>query len=668
MTDFENKIVGRIRIHGDNIVECDRCLELIAEAFSAEARLLPSDPFRPAFAIIREGRPLFSVDLIPGHGRWHVDLQQMLRAHGAPLREATDVLIAKVSPDGKTELMVAALEFCSALPAGNNAWQRNGRALACAAVGIPYLYFAEVGGVELDGNRSVKAPRFPNPIVPFSYLTASRTYGVACLPIYEPSPSSTAEIRASFAPSFGVAVGRRLVNAIIGGESHAQSEAELTERALLAVEILSAQRSRTDTLRGLEWKELLNQESAQEKARWLERHNIPWVRQTSGKVKISGTFRVLTGLFESASSLAVGAGAIPICLIPQAKCEQLARKVQRLYRGALGADFIAWLAANAQPLIVVWITGFKPRGDDSRPDRGLVPLARMLFGSEARILSIVSGPGKAKMWRDFRSDPARLANENGLWEAVFNVSDAILADSATLQPSPHAILTNRQADIRHTMVAFPAVKAPRRFTEHDVDSVLHLLFTRCAAGRVFEAMCNPPGGDWSGVTLRDFASGDEYRWTSLPRVSGKAGKRPDHVIEIGEQPGRVVLVAIESKDSAVSLEDRVGLRMKKYMQDLIGSPPTISKKVAGGWALYSGGRVDLVAETISAGAFCWCSLANLENSLTRGQLDAAFALEFTSGEEASLLHIKTNANAGFLIPIIREAAEKFGGRLKIQIH
>ena len=150
------------------------------------------------------------------------------------------------------------------------------------------------------------------------------------------------------------------------------------------------------------------------------------------------------------------------------------------------------VAANAQPLIVVWITGFKPRGDDSRPDRGLVPLARMLFGSEARILSIVSGPGKAKMWRDFRSDPARLANENGLWEAVFNVSDAILADSATLQPSPHAILTNRQADIRHTMVAFPAVKAPRRFTEHDVDSVLHLLFTRCAAGRVFEAMCNPP--------------------------------------------------------------------------------------------------------------------------------------------------------------------------------
>ena len=111
-----------LRIHGDNIVECDRCLLLIAEAFSAVSKLLPSDPFRPAFEIVQGGRTLFGVDLIPGHGRWQVNLQQMLRAHGAPVREATDVLITRLSDDGKTELILAALEFCSALPAGNNAW------------------------------------------------------------------------------------------------------------------------------------------------------------------------------------------------------------------------------------------------------------------------------------------------------------------------------------------------------------------------------------------------------------------------------------------------------------------------------------------------------------------------------------------------------------------
>ena len=59
-------------------------------------------------------------------------------------------------------------------------------------------------------------------------------------------------------------------------------------------------------------------------------------------------------------------------------------------------------------------------------------------------------------------------------------------------------------------------------------------------------MCNPPGGDWSGVTLLDFGSGAEYRWTSLPRVSGKDGKRPDHVIEFARAAGQPIKVASEA--------------------------------------------------------------------------------------------------------------------------
>ena len=337
---------AKFRIHGDNIIECDRCLDLIAHAFAAQAKLVSSDAFRPAFEIVKDGSVLFGIDLIPGHGRWQIDLQQMFREHGAPLREATDVVLTKLSSDGKTEQIVAALEFCSALPAGNNAWQRNGRALACAAVGIPYLYFAEVGGVELDEGRVVKASRFPNPIVPFSYLTASRAYRVVCLPVYAPSPSSDAKTRADFALSFGVEIGERLVRAVIEGTSHAQAEAELTSRALLMVEILSAGRKRADTLRGKEWSEFLNQPTAQEKARWLERRNLSWTRKVSDKVRVSATFPDLVKLFELASSLAVGAGSIPICLIPQSNCAGLAKKLQQLYGTRLNDDFIAWLASN----------------------------------------------------------------------------------------------------------------------------------------------------------------------------------------------------------------------------------------------------------------------------------------------------------------------------------
>ena len=464
----------KFRIHGDNIVECDRCLDLLAQAFDAQVRFLPSDPFRPAFELAKDGKILFGVDLIPGHGRWQINLQKMFREHGAPLREATDVLIARVSDDGKTELVVAALEFCSALPAGNNAWQRNGRALVCAVVGIPYLYFADVGGVELDAGRSVKASRFPNPIVPFSYLTASRAYRVICLPVYAPSPSSDAIIRADFEKSFGEEIGRRLVRAIIEGTSQAQ--------------------------------------------------------------------------------------------------------------------------------------------------------------------------------------------------AVFNLSDAILADSATLRDRPHAMLTKRSAVARRTLVAFPAVTSPDKFSEHDVDSALHLLFSRSGDKNVFEVMCNPPGGDWSGITLRNFISSAEHRWTSLPRVSGIDGKRPDHVVQIDQQKGRTILVAIESKDTAGKIEERVGRRMKKFTHDLIAIAPTIAKPHKGKWTPYSGEPLNLVSEVISAGAFCWESLAKLEDSLKRGELEATFAFEFHSGEQPSLLHVKTRANADFLVPIVRKAAENFGGRLKVQIY
>lgn len=664
----DDKTIRRLRFHGDNIVECDRCLELITEAYSAKARLLPSDPYRPAFAVEKDDRILFFVDLIPGHGRWQIDLQQVIRDHGAPLREATDVLLTQVSPDGKTELIIAALEFCSALPAGNNAWQRNGRALACATVGIPYLYFAEVGGVELDAGRVVKAPRFPNPIVPFSYLTASQAYRVLCLPVYAPSSSSTPQITAQFGSTFGVDIGRELLRAIVDGEPQADKETELTRRALLAVEVLSAQRVSTDTLRGEEWRRLLEQSGVQNRARWLERRNMAWVRKVSEKVRVSDSFPRLVRLFESGSAIAVGARGIPICLIPQARVVELGRNLGALYGDALAHDFRNWLSTAKWPLVIVWITGFKPRGDDSRPDRGLVPLARMLFGSEAKILSIVSGPGKPEMWRAFQRDAASLAKSNGLWEAVFNLSDAILADSATLRPNPLAMLTNRSTVVRRTIAAFPAVDSTIAFSEHDVDSALHLLFTRCAGQNVFEVMCNPPGGDWSGCTLQDFATGAEYRWTSLPRVSGKGGKRPDHVVQIALQRGLTVLVAIESKDAAGKLEDKVGRRMKKYLSDLMRKPPVTSRTANGNWSLHSGEARVPISEIVSVGAYCWDGLVKLEKSLIDAELDAALAFDFSSGKQATLLHIKASANAGFLVPVIQDAAKHFGGRLKVQVH
>ncbi|MEY4904750.1 MAG: hypothetical protein RLZZ292_2565, partial [Bacteroidota bacterium] len=171
---MKSKKQVRLRIHGDNIIECERALRLIALAYSAEIVSVSKILHLPIFTLVKDNKILFSIDLLAGHERWNVSIASELAKHGAPLREATDAYITKVDEDKNEEEILLAIEFCSALPAGNNAWQRSGRALTCSEIGIPYFYFAEIGGVELEEDRSVKAPRFPNPIVPFSYLTASK--------------------------------------------------------------------------------------------------------------------------------------------------------------------------------------------------------------------------------------------------------------------------------------------------------------------------------------------------------------------------------------------------------------------------------------------------------------------------------------------------------------
>lgn len=94
----------------------------------------------PSYSVQTKDKEIFEIELLGGHDRWNVNFNTELTKYGAPLREATDAYITKVSKDSKTEELLLAIEFCNALPAGNNAWQRNGRAVTCAEIGIPYFY------------------------------------------------------------------------------------------------------------------------------------------------------------------------------------------------------------------------------------------------------------------------------------------------------------------------------------------------------------------------------------------------------------------------------------------------------------------------------------------------------------------------------------------------
>jgi hypothetical protein len=660
----------KFRIHGDNIIECERALKLIVSAYNATAISKPSSIFMPLFSINTKGKELFEVELLGGHDRWNVNFNTELIKYGAPIREATDAYITRVSEDSKTEELLLAMEFCNALPAGNNAWQRNGRAVTCAEIGIPYFYFAEIGGVELDADRNVKAPRFPNPIVPFSYLTSSKSLNVVSVPIYEAHPAITNLLRKKFTHIFGVEASLDLLKCIIEQSQISDAIDLLIEKGTTLVKILSNDRKRIDTFRSMEWEEFLKITSGQKKAEWIK--NNPnkqiWRKKSSDKVSVTETFKTLLSDTQSLDCLSIGAKEIPICLIANGNVKKFAILLKKTYPKESIIELANSISRKNKPFIVVWITGFKPRGDDSRPDRGLVPLARMLFGNDIDILTIVFGPAGKQTWKTFKENPSKLATDNGLWQAIINLSNYVLADSSTSEYGVLTYLVDRDLVRKKVRVVFNAAKPNGSFSEHDVDTAIHTLFSRQMSANIFESMCNPPGGDWSGISYWDFTDETEYRWTSLPRVSATKAKRPDHIIQINSQKDNVFLV-IESKNNAKDLEENIGNRLTEYVKALFKIAPTAFKETKSEWNLFSGKKSPLPNPvSISGGAFCYKNLDEIKKSMKDGKLDFIFAFEFKDNGSPTIGHVLLSDKSQFLRNILNVISSQFSSGIEIKIH
>ncbi len=658
----------KLRIHGDNIIECERTLHLIATAYQTEIKRKSQCLYLPEFELIKNGKIIASVELFAGHDRWNMSIAKVLADYGSPLREATDAYITKLNADGTKEELFLAIEYCNALPAGNNAWQRNGRAISCAELNIPYLYFAEIGGVELDEDRNVKAPRFPNPIVPFSYLTASLSLKVVCIPVYESHPAITEDLRKTFTTVFGLKESLKLIKALLDETDTTKPLDNLIDKGTALVKILSDERKRIDTLKDDEWASFLKNTTGQQKANWLSKFtkHLVWKKKQSEKVNVTSTFKKLLTQTQKLNCLSVGASEIPICLIPTEKLTDFATLIQKIYPKQKA--FHKTLTELGKPLLIVWITGFKPRGDDSRPDRGLVPLARMLFGNSIDILSVVFGPAKPTTWKIFKQSPEKLALDNGLWQAVIGLSNFVFADSPTSEFGELFYEISRQLKRNTKPVIFESASATNKYSEQDTDTAIHSLFSKQEKLGIFESMCNPPGGDWSGVSVLDFKTLEEYRWTSLPRVSAVEGKRPDHVIQIVTTK-ELIFLAIESKDNAKDLEKEIGTRLVTYLKELLKVAPTAHKIKAKDWKLYENTKTPITKfKTFSGAAFCFKSVDEIDNEMEKGNLDFVMAFEFKPQKQKSILHLKTTVQSQFLVGLLAEINKQFVSGLKIEIH
>ena len=131
-----------LSIFGDNILECERMFELISSSFPELA--CKKQELNPIYApkkSIFNSNLYIDIQLFPDYksnDRWgDKSILTILQEKGAKLTEAPDIVLTE-SINGKENILLA-IEFSSAIPAGNQSWQRAGRALSFSEVNIPYL-------------------------------------------------------------------------------------------------------------------------------------------------------------------------------------------------------------------------------------------------------------------------------------------------------------------------------------------------------------------------------------------------------------------------------------------------------------------------------------------------------------------------------------------------
>ena len=637
----------KLNVHGDNIVECDRLFRYVCSGLGVSAEQVsgPVDSVTcPAYVVKLDGRRIL-FQFLPGYGegRWNQDIVGFVKRSGL-LREAADAVLTRVE-DG-AERPLAAVEFCGALPAGNQAWQRHGRALSFAQAGIPYFFVAELGGFELDANRERIAPRMPNPAVPFSLLALTLNRGSVCLPVYEPNAGAAPNTINRYRSVFGGQKLREFLGLVVLGRDTAQTVADLCEKCIGLVKLLASARRQQDSLTAEEWQQAHDSISTGRSIPdfLMETKRLAWSKRAS--VERTPTAQEFMDL-GSRYGFGLTSSSLPMSFVPKSRRAAFADETKKLYP-SVGRKFVEWLANDRESLAIAWLMGFKPKGDDARPDRGLPPMVRMLAGPDVQLLTFVYGPVPVAHLERLGTNRTLLARDNGLWEAILAVSDGVLVDSMTKPKSlPHEHLRGaHDTASREIPERLHVVPRVRRLGEQDVDTALHVAFKFLGEGFVFEGMCNPPGGDWSGISFRWGSAAPEFRWLTLPRVSADRGKRPDHVFAVFGHGGSVVCLCVESKEEAHALDANIGPRLRDYVEALLDTPPSIYRQEPGAWRVHGSSWRCPDTTFASAGAYLGVEQDPFHGLSGSTGLDIQMGLEFRQDARHCVLHLRGETALG----------------------
>lgn len=627
--------MSTFRLHGDNIIECERIANLLLKYCNPSSIERGFTSLACPYIIVHATFPIdfiFKVEFFPGfnkshNDRWESNILDLLKAEGCFLDETPDIIFTELN-DNRENILVA-LEFCSALQAGNQAWQRSGRAYSVGRAHCPYIYLLDFVKYELDTQtRSRKRLRFPNPAVVYSYISHSyhtqNFISQAYLKAEEFQPNFDKLLENFSEVIFGEQqVAEFLLQKMVHGNTE-ELEKSLLEKNFKMVEFLSSIEDKNSFTKS-DWQNIAAENT--DIVNYSKDKKLSYKKKIAEKSMFgkAGEFRDICSKY----AIGVASNDLPFGLIPADKKADFGTEVISLYN--ITNPSIVELLLKQEDLLVCILKGFKPHGDDNRPDRGALPFASMLLNEEVKVLTFLFGPiveqNATKLLTDYKS----LYYINGLWKTVIGMSDVILVDSPRADNSESVEIaiynTDNKQHILHSnqpIVNTPVPYIPNRYQENDVDAIIHYVFKYILCDYSFEGMCNPPGGDWSGLSV--ILSDNEYRWLSLPRVSPN-GKRPDHVIELFGVSNEPIFLVVESKERLNDLENEIGVALKRYLSHLFSYKPSVVKNGNGSWSIAESICDFNNKPFISVGAFLKSEQFDDQELFNRTSCDMLFALQ-----------------------------------------
>lgn len=578
--------VIKLNVYGDNILECERALSYLETGIRRQEKEILKKKLVDGFIItpqynIKGKKNEYVITLYPGvnRGRWNYDIYDILFTNnGIKLTETCDIILT--SFENNKEIPILAIEFSSALPAGNNTWQRSGRALSFSRLGIPYIYAVEIGAHELDKNGEIKSTRNHPSLLILSYLLNNRYSKRLNSLSYSISPVANLNFINKYRKIIDENYLFDYIYFLV--TNNARELVKCEEKLLLTeLEVYNKMADKNENIFNIfdvnkSNLAFINSLTLNDLLKGVRKARIPWKKVIKDKTKTTGNLKHLKEITKQYCFSPYAKSSVPIGILPKEHfnnfINDIKSKCPNYYKILNEA-----ITNSKNDLAIVMVNGFKPGGNDSRPDRGLLPFSRMIFGEEISIFTIIYSPNVPdNIINAISNGEFDILRRNGLFNAIVDGSDYILLDSVNHKkcleiPSQHSNIPTKIQNI-----IIPEIdRKPKKMGENDIDTVIHMIFKDIKY--VFESFTNPPGGDWSGISIIDDQY--EYRWTSLNREPQNV-KRPDHIFQIKSDE----LLVIESKESYSKLidkEENVGPKMIAFLSNLLFKRPINAKKKHG---------------------------------------------------------------------------------------